>query len=274
MQEGETPVCLTCKLVMAPAVPMVTGPKPAKVWPFLVAIAAGAAGVAGFIVHRKHARERELFEARYPITATTDQAKLLETEAARWRAGKTAQIEAVGTLPDPDSLTGSAACTLSLEVPPAADIIVTDDGGADPEELVHPTLAADPELRTHVAEQIDRMVAAAERGRFHNTRGQSNVLRAISMPLVVLALTVDNAPAVSEDRLSDEYISGLRAGTAYAFDPATGKLRCAGTFHAHSSDKVSWARTRLGFGNQEEVLARDLDDNTMRAVRDALRSID
>ena len=105
------------------------------------------------------------------------------------------------------------------------------------------------------------------------------------MPLLVVKLTENKSASVvrEENGLvpghpSYSYEAGHRTGVAYAFDPATGTLACAGEFEASSSEKVSAITTTfqgLGGdeGNLELQLAADLEDQTLQAIRASLHAV-
>ncbi|HEY4180434.1 MAG TPA: hypothetical protein VGM90_26505 [Kofleriaceae bacterium] len=75
------------------------------------------------------------------------------------------------------------------------------------------------------------------------------------------------------DREHDTVSPGVLAGTAYAFDPSTGALRCAGAFRATSPTVPTLSRY-AGLDAAEAAARTDFARSVESAVVDSLRSID
>ena len=87
------------------------------------------------------------------------------------------------------------------------------------------------------------MLAAAARGRFRTAEARDHVIEAMGGGFVVARLHT--------------FSSGVAAGTAYAFDPATGALRCAGGFRTVGDASV----------------IRDFSAQTEREILGSLRAV-
>lgn len=75
------------------------------------------------------------------------------------------------------------------------------------------------------------------------------------------------------DRARDSIAPGVFAGTAYAFDPATGALGCAGSFRATSSS-ISTLSNFSGLDRAHEAAVRDFEGQAEAAIVASLRSVD
>jgi hypothetical protein len=150
-----------------------------------------------------------------------------------------------------ETLTGAGACPFAID--DTTDVPTSDDPDAavSTRMIVLPGESLDG-LDVIARDEIDRMIAASERGRFRTAEGKTRVLRAIGGGFVVAMITEHQIPGQGPDGAPR---MGAAAGVAYAFDPATGALRCAGPF-----------RTTADEGSFEA--------STIRAISKSLRAID
>lgn len=226
----------------------IVAPRRARVWPWLIgaALVAGA-GIAGYALYANR-QERAAFDARYPILVSSDDAAALDREVDRWNRGKAKLLATLATFQPPavETMTGAGACPLAIEGPLSNDPDL-HTRSADPDAELTTRMILLPQesfgtLDTLVRPEIEAIVAAAERGRFQTREGHDHVLSAIRGGVLVVQLT--------------ELTPASAAGAAYAFDPGTGQLRCAGTFRSESSN------------------LHELDAETERAIARSLRAID
>lgn len=196
---------------------------PRRVWPW-IASAVVAAGIAtgGYLVQAERA-QAEALAARYPIVADAAQRSNLERDVARWTAGRTRLLAALAAFDPPSlqSMTGVGACPLQVAAPTGRAVDV--DADVSTRIVLLPGEDIDG-LDALARPELDAMVAAARRGRFRSEAARAHVVQAIAGAFLVVQL--------AEVRTSTP---GVAAGTAYAFDPASGTLRCAGTFRAEAS---------------------------------------
>lgn len=218
LAEGTAPV----------TVPVVT--KSRRLWPW----AAGAAVVAmvGTLGYAQLSTDghRAQLEADYPIVATAAERVVLEREAERWTAGRDRLLAnlAAFAAPPVDAMAGVGACPLVAATVGATDV---DDAGAiDPDAAITTQLVLLPGeqlggLDVVARPELDAMLAAAGRGRFRTAAARDHVLAALAGAFVVAHL--------------DTYAASSATGTAYAFDPRTGELRCSGTFQAQGDARAT-----------------------------------
>lgn len=192
-----------------------------RLWPWAAGTAVVAlVGTFGY-QHVSARAERAQHEARYPIVATAADNVVLERETERWRAGRERLLANLAAFDAPaiESMTGIGACPLAKATSSAASV---DDGSTiDPDAAIATQLILLPGeeldgLDVVARTEIDAMLAAAARGRFRTAEARDHVLASLSGALVVARLHT--------------FSHGVAAGTAYAFDPATGALRCSGSF--------------------------------------------
>lgn len=173
---------------------------------------------------------RAQLEADYPIVATAAEHVVLEREAERWTAGRERLLASLAAFEAPavDAMAGVGACPLAAATVGATD---TDDAATiDPDAAITTQLVLLPGeqltgLDVVARPELDAMLAAAERGRFRTAAARDHVLAALSGAFVVAHL--------------DTYTASSATGTAYAFDPRTGELRCSGTFQAQGDARAT-----------------------------------
>lgn len=231
--------------------PAVAAARP--VWPWLAsAIVVAAAAATAFVLFAQRA-ERRAFEERFPIVVDATDRAALEDNAARWSRGKARLLAALTRFSPPalDTLTGAGACPLAIDDEPVVGTGDDPDAVVSTRMIVLPGESLDG-LDVIARDEIDRMITASERGRFRTEEGKTRVVRAIRGGFVVASISEHDAPGIDRDGATR---IGSTAGIAYAFDPATGALRCAGSFRA-SGDEAS------------------LEQSTIRALSMSLRAID
>ncbi len=196
---------------------------------------------------------RAAYEDTFPIVADAGDRAVLHEDAERWSRGKARLLARLAqfTPPPLETLTGAGACPLEIDDAIAAPTTDDPDAAASTRMIVLPGESLDG-LDVIARDEIDRMVAASQRGRFRTDEGRSRVLRAIRGAFVVAV--VDEHQVPGQDR-EGAVRSGTAAGVAYAFDPATGALRCAGSFRA-TADEDSF------------------ESSTIHAISSSLRAID
>ncbi|MBA3455487.1 MAG: hypothetical protein H0T42_20510 [Deltaproteobacteria bacterium] len=255
LAEGTAPITAILAEGTAPypipvAQPAVTA---RRIWPWLAgALVLAGSAVTGYLLLAQRS-ERAAIEERFPTVVDAGERSALEDEAGRWNRGKDRLLATLTRFTPPalDTLTGAGACP--LEIDPELAIPTTDDpdAAAQTRVIVMPGESLDG-LDALARDEIERMIAASERGRFRTDEGKTRVLRAIRGAFVVAMITEHQAPGL--DR-AGAIRPGTAAGVAYAFDPATGALRCAGSFRS-TSDEASF------------------ESATVRAVSSSLRAID
>ena len=256
-----------------------------RAWPFVVAaLGVAGAGTLAYVVHAKREARRAL-EMRYPIAATAGQQSELAAGGARWSDGKARLLATLSAFDAPElaTLKGVGACTL--------------DTARSPDEILRSTLASDTEapawddrdldislrhvilpeeslgdLAALARPEIDQLIDASERARFQTVAGRDHVLHALGGAFVVVRVTELRLPEL--DRARDAIAPGVIAGTAYAFDPASGVLRCAGAFRATSSDAVGPPSSFAGLDGAHDAAIRDFESRVEASIVSSLRSID
>jgi len=256
-----------------------------RVWPFVAAaLVVAVAAAAGYAVHAKRKARRDL-EVRYPIAASADDQTELATGAARWSRGKARMLATLASFDAPElaSLKGVGACTLSTarsadELARAAMTSDTESPSWDDRDLAvslrHTILPGESlgDLAALARPEIDHLIAASERGRFQTIAGHDHILHAIGSAFVVVRVDEMRLPEL--DRAHDTIAPGILAGTAYAFDPASGSLRCAGTFRARSSNNIGTLSGFSGLDRAHEAAIRDFEAQVETSIVSSLRSID
>lgn len=232
-------------------------PAPRRAWPFVVAgLVLAAIGVAGHVIHAKREARREL-EARYPIAATAGEQAQLEAGADRWSNGRLLAAIASFEAPDLATLKGVGACTLQT-ANVSRHTIQRGDTMRD--------LAASARL------EIEQLVEAARRERFASVDDKQQTLRALAGAFLVVRVDEMREPEL--DRAHDSIAPGIFAGTAYAFDPASGDVRCAGTFRVTSGSEIRSLSSFSGLDRAREAAIRDFEAQVEAHVVSSLRSID
>jgi hypothetical protein len=246
LAEGTAPYAIAIAAPIAPATHR-------RVWTWITgAIVLAAMAVTAYVVVTQR-RDRTAFEDTYPVVADAGDRAALESDAARWRHGERRLLATLSrfTPPPLETLTGAGACSIAID--DVHDVPTTDDPDAAvaARTIVLPGESLDG-LDVLAREEIARMIAASERGRFRTDEGRLRVLRAIQGAYVIALISEHVAPGIDRTGASR---TGLATGVAYAFDPATGALRCAGSFRA-SSDEESF------------------EASTIKAISSSLRAID
>lgn len=273
LAEGTAPVAIAYR------------PARRRTWPSVVAgVAIAATATVAYAVYgtREARRERE---AQYPIAATTDEKAQLAAGAERWSRGRAQLLATLAAFDAPalDTLKGVGACTLhtSRSADEMARASLVSDGEAPAWDdrdldvsLRHVILPDETvgDLAALARPEVDHLIAAAQRGRFRTPAGRDHIVRSLGGALVVVRVSELHPPEL--DREHDAFAPGVMAGTAYAFDPATGALRCAGAFRATSSDTLGALSSYTGLDRAHEAAIRDLDTQVEAALGFSLRSVD
>jgi hypothetical protein len=244
---------------------------PRRVWPYVVAVAvSGAAALGGYTVYAKREARRDL-ERRYPIAATASEQTQLANGSARWSQGRSRLLASLAAFDAPElaTLKGVGACTLSITTGASP----SDDRDLDI-SLRRVILPGESfgDLASIARPEIDHLIAAAERGRFQTIAGRDHVVRSLGGAFVVVRVDERRLPEL--DRAHDAIAPGVLAGTAYAFDPASGALRCAGAFRATSSESIGSLSGFSGLDRAQDAAIRDFDIQVETSIVSSLRSID
>ena len=210
-------------------------------WPWIAgAVVLATAAFTGYVLLAQRS-ERAAFEERFPIVVDRGDRLALDADAERWNRGTPRLLAALSRFSPPplDTLTGAGACPLAID--DATDVATSDDPDAAvlTRMIVVPGESLDG-LDVIARDEIDRMIAASERGRFRTDEGKSRVLRAIHGAFVVAIITEHTLPGIDRDGAAR---TGSAAGVAYGFDPASGALRCAGSFRTTASEATFEAST-------------------------------
>ncbi len=279
----EEPImCLTCKIMTAPPAEIAPNDLQVKrtIWPWLVGVALLAGAGIGAKAYLSHQKSQNEFEERHPVVATPVEERYLQKHAKDWKAGRAKLVASVAAIPEGE-IKGAGACPLRVEIPEEANVAAADIASYRLRERVNPDLAVRPflvtgtDLAQRVATHVDHLIAAGDRIRFQTGEGQYRVFAAIAIPLVIVRLTSETpAELVRATTGEDTFVPGRRTGTAYVFDRTSGALRCTGTFTATSSSEIT-AKGYLGnaTSNADGTLARDLDEQTLRAIQTSLVSV-
>jgi len=255
LAEGTAPV--TSILAEGTAPYAIALPEPVAIarrgWPWLAgAVVLVAAAITGYVLLAQR-QARTAFEERFPIVVDAGDRAALEADAARWSQGKARLLATLTRFAPPplETLTGAGACPLAID---DEQVVVSTD---DPDAAVATRMIVLPGesvdgLEVLARDEIERMIAASERGRFRTDEGKTAVLRALRGALVVAMITEHVAAGIGRDGAPR---TGSATGVAYAFDPATGALRCAGSFRAAADEK-------------------SFEISTIRAIASSLRAID
>ena len=255
LAEGTSPITSILAEGTAPYPIVRTEPvaDPRRIWPWLTgAVVLAAAAVTGYVMLVQRA-ERVAYEDKFPIVVDASDRAALQDEAEQWTRGKPRLLAALTRFRPPalDTLTGAGACPLEIDAAIAAPTTDDPDAAASARMIILPGESLDG-LDTLARDEIDRMIAASERGRFRTDEGKTRVLSAIRSAFVVAVITEHKLPG--QDR-EGAVQAGTAAGVAFAFDPATGALRCAGSFR-NTADEDSF------------------ESSTSRAISSSLRAID
>lgn len=255
LAEGTSPITSILAEGTAPYPIVRTEPvaDPRRIWPWLTgAVVLAAAAVTGYVMLVQRA-ERVAYEDKFPIVVDASDRAALQDEAEQWTRGKPRLLAALTRFTPPalDTLTGAGACPLEIDAAIAAPTTDDPDAAASARMIILPGESLDG-LDTLARDEIDRMIAASERGRFRTDEGKTRVLSAIRSAFVVAVITEHKLPG--QDR-EGAVQAGTAAGVAFAFDPATGALRCAGSFRS-TADEDSF------------------ESSAIRAISSSLRAID
>ena len=224
-----------------------------RIWPWLAgAVVLAGAAVTGYVLLAQRS-ERAAVDARFPISLDANDRAALDQDAARWNHGKTRLLATLARFTPPalDTLAGAGSCPLDIDAVVATPTTDDPDAAVATRMIVLPGESLEG-LDVLARDEIDRMIAASERGRFRTDEGKTRVLGAIRGAFVVAMITEHQPAGIGREGAAR---TGSAAGVAYAFDPATGALRCAGSFRA-TADEESF-----------EV-------STVRAISSSLRAID
>lgn len=260
-------------------------PAPRRVWPFVAAaVGVAIAATGAYAVFAKREARRDL-EARYPIAATADEATQLANGAARWSKGKTRLLATLASFDAPElaTLKGVGACTLATAR--SHGELARASLGADGESpswddrdldvslrhMILPGESSD-DLAAVARREIDQLLVASKRGRFQTVAGRDHVLHSLGGAFVIVRVDEMRLPEL--DRARDTIAPGALAGTAYAFDPASGSLNCAGTFRAMSSDNIATLSGFSGLDRAHEAAIRDFEMQVETSIVSSLRSVD
>jgi hypothetical protein len=259
-------------------------PAPRRAWPFVVAaLGVAAAAVGAYAIYAQREARREI-EARFPIAATAAEETRLANGGARWSGGRSRLLASLAAFDAPDlaTLKGVGACTLATSrstdeiarsIAGDREAPAWDDRDLDI-SLRHVILPGETigDLAAAARPEIDQLIAASERARFQTVAGRDHILHSVGGAFVVVRVDEMRVPEL--DRARDAIAPGVLAGTAYAFDPASGALRCAGTFRATSSSTVGTLSKFSGLDRAHEAAVRDLEARTEAAIVSSLRSVD
>lgn len=213
-----------------------------RIWPWLTGVLVlAAAAVTGYVMLAQRA-ERVAYEDKFPIVVDASDRAALHDEAEQWTRGKPRLLAALTRFTPPalDTLTGAGACPLEIDAAIAAPTTDDPDAAASTRMIILPGESLDG-LEALARDEIDRMIAASERGRFRTDEGKTRVLSAIRSGFVVAVISEHKLPGQDPEGAVQ---AGTAAGVAYAFDPATGALRCAGSFRS-SADEDSFESSAI-----------------------------
>ncbi len=224
-----------------------------RIWPWLTgALVLAGAAITGYVMLAQRA-DRAAYENKFPIVVDARDRAVLHDDGERWSRGKARLLATLARFTPPalETMTGAGACPLEIDDAVAMPTTDDPDAAASTRMIVLPGESLDG-LDVMARDEIDRLIAASERGRFRTDEGKTRLLRAIRGSFVVATVTEHQVPG--QDREGAVRL-GTAAGVAYAFDPATGDLRCAGSFRT-TADEDSF------------------ETSTIRAISSSLRAID
>ncbi len=229
LAEGTAPVAMPSAVTSAP-----------RIWPWLAGAVVAAGAFTAYLLLAQRS-ERAAFEERFPIVADAGERDTLDQGAARWSHGKARLLASLSQFTPPalDTLTGAGACPLAIDR--TNDLPTTDDPDAaiTTRLIVLPGESRDG-LDALASDEIERMLAAAERARFRTDEGRTRVLQTIRGAFVVAMIAEHTVPGLGRE---GDVQLGSAVGTAFAFDPGTGALRCAGSFRTSADEKTFEAST-------------------------------
>ncbi|HTL38716.1 MAG TPA: hypothetical protein VL326_36545 [Kofleriaceae bacterium] len=245
------------------------------------------AGAGGGFWYYKHRAERTRFEHDFPCKLTPSERHVLEVEGGAWVKGKPRLLAALAAF-DPaqaDARVTAERCTLRFDPISQGDVDAANtdrsrtDGSFgemvanlnDPDADAGRRLEVGPDLVERAREKLAAIERVRSRKRFRTIQVRDKVIQALEDPAVIIVkLDVDVSPELTS---LQTFTPGVREGHVYALDRETGELRCAGAFHAESTDNVSALASMTGYGNQAEALHRDLDAQMERAIAGSLRTV-
>lgn len=224
-----------------------------RIWPWLAgSLVLAATAITGYVMLAQRA-ERAAYEDTFPIVVAASDRAMLHHDGERWSRGKARLLATLTRFTPPalETLTGAGACPLEIDDAVATPTTDDPDAAASTRIVVLPGESLDG-LDVIARDEIDRMIAASERGRFRTDEGKTRVLSAIRSAFVVAVITEHKLPG--QDR-EGAVQAGTAAGVAFAFDPATGALRCAGSFRSTAGED-------------------SFESSAIRAISSSLRAID
>ncbi len=292
--DASTFLCLTCQVVTGGnQTPQLTPPSlnvRRTLWPYALAIGAVAVGVTAAYFWKQRMDAKDRLESEYPILPSPSDRLTIRSELPVWAKGKDKLVAAIKAF-DPAQVrlaASDAKCPIGQSAVSAGEVEsrnwdqdVAPDSMAeviaavrDPDGDLVRRLRVGPEVAVMAKGRLDTMIAAARRGRFRSHEGRLAIVDALDNDaLIVVDFRVDTMPKIERDHGAPSFIGGYRVGYAFAFDRATGALRCAGKFEAHSSQSVAVLDNPLGLGNEHESIHRDFEAQTDRAIAASLRVV-
>jgi hypothetical protein len=292
--DPSTFLCLTCQVVTGGnQTPQLSPPSldvRRALWPYALAAGAVVAGMTAAYFWKQHADARDRFESEYPIAPSQSERLTIRSELPVWAKGKDKLVATLKAF-DPAQVrlaASDAKCPIGQSAVSEGEIEsrnldqdVAPDSMAeviaavrDPDGDLVARLHVGPELGATAKGRLDTMIAAARRGRFKSHEGRLAIVDALDNDaLIVVDFRIDNAPKIDRDHGAPSFMGGYRTGYAFAFDRATGALRCAGKLEAHSSQSVAVLENPLGLGNEHESIMRDFEAQTDRAIAASLRVV-
>jgi hypothetical protein len=251
LAEGTAPVAIAYQ------VPPASGSR-RTTWAMVAFAAASVIAIAAVTATALSRRSTErAFSSRFPIATTDDESRQLVDATDRWTKGERRLLSALAhfSAPTLDSLKGSGACTLSTAGSLRYLVRAGEEHGI--------ARTAQPD--------ITALIADGRRTRFASDDVKQRTLTALSSAVVVVRVTQQREPEL--DRARDTVTPGVLTGTAYAFDPATGRLACAGTIHASSPTAPSLSQfpgLDAAQSAARDAFATEID----RALSSSLRAVD
>jgi hypothetical protein len=256
LAEGSVPITSISELADGTRPVVVLAAHPAarrRIGPWVAAAGALVATAGTAFVLLAARQERSDVATTYPIVTDATERSALDQDAARWARGKGRLLGALARFAPPalETMTGAGACALAID-DTAANVTSDDpDAAVTTRAVVLPGESLDG-LDALARDEIDHMLAAAERGRFRTDEGRRRMVRSLASSFVVARITSSNP------------LPGPATGIAYAFDPATGSLRCAGSFQV----------TPPTTATDSDATATSFETSMMRSITASLRSVD